>query len=284
MTDLPSLAVTGSTGGVGGLVARQLAEAGVAQRLLVRNAGKAPVIEQAVVLACSYADRAASERALEGVDTLLMVSGSEAVDRLDQHRAFIDAAKACGVKHIVYTSFTAAAPNATFTLARDHYFTEEYVKAAGIAHTFLRDNLYLDFMSALVGDDGVIRGPAGDGRFAAVTRADVARTACVVLQDPTAHRNQTYDLTGPEALTMSDAARTLSEARGTPVTFHDESIPEAYESRKRWAAPSWQVDAWVSTYLAIAAHELAVVSPDVERLTGQRPLTLTEFLRTNAAK
>jgi NAD(P)H dehydrogenase (quinone) len=284
MADLPNLAVTGATGGVGGLVARQLAKAGVAQRLLVRSAGKAPVLEQAVVLVCSYADRAASERALEGVDTLLMVSGSEAVDRLDQHRAFIDAAKACGVRHIVYTSFTAAAPNATFTLARDHYFTEEYVKAAGIAYTFLRDNLYLDFMSALVGDDGVIRGPAGDGRFAAVTRADVARTACVVLQDPAAHRNQTYDLTGPEALTMTDAARILSEARGTPVTFHDETIPEAYESRKRWAAPAWQVDAWVSTYLSIAAHELAAVSPDVERLTGQRPLTLAQFLRANAAK
>lgn len=98
---------------------------------------------------------------------------------------------------MVYTSFVSAAPDATFTLGRHHFNTEVHLRSTGMAVTFLRDNFYLDFMPALVGDDGVIRGPAGDGRVAAVARADIARVAVSVLTDPAAHRDRTYDLTDP---------------------------------------------------------------------------------------
>ena len=99
-----------------------------------------------------------------------MVSASESADRVAQHVAFIDAAARAGVGHVVYISFFGAAPDATFTLARDHYATEEHLRASGMDFTFLRDNLYADFLPALVGDDGVIRGPAGRGRVAAVAQ------------------------------------------------------------------------------------------------------------------
>lgn len=276
---LPSLAVTGSTGGLGGLVARELAAAGIAQRLLARTPARAPDLADAVAVPCSFSDRDGAIDALSGVQTLLMVSASESVDRLEQHRAFVDAAHAAGVGHIVYTSFLGAAPDATFTLARDHYATEQFIVKTGIPYTFLRDSLYIDFMPMMVGDDGVIRGPAGQGRAAAVTRADIARAAAVVLQGPTDHRGATYELTGPEALSMSEVAALMSAARGTTVTFHNETIEEAYESRARWGAPDWQNDAWVSTYTAIAAGELERVTHDVEDLTGRRPTTLAEFLR-----
>lgn len=77
---------------------------------------------------------------------------------------------------------------------------------------------------------------------------------------------------------MSEVAALMSAARGTTVTFHNETIEEAYESRARWGAPDWQNDAWVSTYTAIAAGELERVTHDVEDLTGRRPTTLAEFL------
>ena len=277
-TALPTLAVTGSTGAVGGLVARALAAKNVPQRLLARTVAKAPDLPGSVALPFAYSDRAASTVALDGVDTLFMVSAAENAERLDQHRVFVDSARAAGVRHIVYTSFLAAAPDATFTLARDHWATEEYIRQSGIDHTFLRDSLYLDFMDALVGADGVIRGPAGTGRVAAVARADVARTAVAVLADVAAHRNVTYDLTGPEALTMAEIARILTAARGDTVRYHDETVAEAYESRKPWCAPGWQVDAWVSTYTAIAAGEMAQVSGAVEAVTGTRPMSLAELL------
>ena len=139
-----------------------------------------------------------------------MVSGVGVADRLAQHRAFVDAAVAAGVAHLVYTSFFGAAPDCTFTLGRDHYATEEHIRASGMAFTFLRDNFYVDFLPAMVGEDGVIRGPAGDGRVAAVAQDDVADAAVAVLLDPAAHAGATYALTGPEALSLDEVAAILT--------------------------------------------------------------------------
>lgn len=278
MSQLPSIAVTGVTGFVGGAVARQLAEQGAKQRLLVRTPSSAPQLEGGVILPFSFADRAASEAALAGTEVVLMVSGSESADRLDQHRTFVDAAVAAGVGHIVYTSFVGAAPDATFTLVRDHYATEEYIKQAGVDYTFLRDNLYLDFMEAMVGADGNISGPAGEGRAGMVARIDVARVAATILTDREAHAGKRYDLTGPEALTLAEAAQTISAARARPIGFRNETIEEAYASRATYGAPDWQVEAWVSTYTAIAAGELDVVTDHVERITGRPPISLAEYV------
>ncbi len=278
MTVPPALALTGSTGALGGAVARNLAAAGVPHRLLVRDPARAPQLPDTVVLTCSYADRDAAAAALAGVRTLLMVSGSEAVDRVDQHRAFVETAAEAGVQHIVYTSFVGAAPDAVFTLGRDHHATEQMITGAGLAYTFLRDNLYSDFAEALVDDDGVIRGPAGQGRAAMVARADIARVAASVLPHPDAHAGRIYDLTGPEALTLTEVAEILSATGEREVTFHDETIPEAYASRQQWNAPDWQLDAWVSTYTSIASGELERVSDDVETITGRRPLSLAALL------
>jgi NAD(P)H dehydrogenase (quinone) len=272
------LAVTGSTGWLGGLVAHDLAGRGVAQRLVVRDLARAPELPAAVAAQCSYGDRQAAERALAGVRTLLMVSAAEQEDRLAEHRAFVDAAAAAGVEHIVYISFFGAAQKATFTLARDHWATEEHVKASGMAWTFLRDNLYLEFMDHMVGEDGVIRGPAGQGRAAVVSHGDIARAAVAVLLDPAGHAGRTYDLTGPEALSLAEMATVITEVTGRDVTFHDETIEEAYASRAVYGAPDWQVDAWVSTYTAIREGELDGVSGDVEHLTGRRPTSLREHL------
>jgi NAD(P)H dehydrogenase (quinone) len=275
-----TIAVTGSTGVLGGFVARDLAARGIGHRLLVRTPSKAPNLPETTVHPFRYSDQAAAKTALEGVDTLFMVSASESADRLDQHRSFIDAAAAAGVRHIVYTSFIAAAPDATFTLARDHYSTEEYIKASGIAWTFLRDSFYIDFMEALVGDDGVIRGPAGEGRCAIVAREDVARAAAAVLVDPDPHAGRTYDITGPEALNLQEVAQTISRVRERQVTFHNETIDEAYASRRSYGVPDWQVDAWVSTYTAIGSNVMAPVSSAIESITGRAPISLEEFLIT----
>ncbi|GAA1526136.1 SDR family oxidoreductase [Nocardioides humi] len=273
-----TLAVTGATGGLGGRVARALASRGVAQRLLVRDPARAPELPGATVTPTSYADRGLAEASLAGVRTLLMVSAAEAADRREQHLAFVDAAAAAGVEHVVYTSFQGAAADATFTLARDHWATEEHLRASGMAFTFLRDSLYLDLLPDLVGEDGVIRGPAGDGRLAAVTRDDVAASAVAVLLRPDAHAGATYDLTGPEALTLAEVAAIIAEHTGRPVTYHDETVEEAYASRRRWDAPPWQYDAWVSTYTAIARGELAAVTDHVARLTGRAPTGLAAYL------
>lgn len=78
---------------------------------------------------------------------------------------------------------------------------------------------------------------------------------------------------------MEQVAAIVSEEPGTDVTYHDETIEEAYASRQKWGAPDWQVDAWVSTYTAIAAGELERTSDAVQQLTGRAPLGLRDFVQ-----
>ena len=279
----PTLAVTGSTGRLGGRVASRLAAAGVRQRLIVRDPARVPSLALTEVAAAEYGDPDAGRGALANIRTLFMVSGSETPDRVDQHRTFVDAAVAAGVEHVVYLSFYGAAPDATFTLARDHWATEQHIRSSGLQWTFLRDNLYLDFFPAMVGADGMIRGPAGDGRVAAVAQDDIADVATAILRDPTAHQERTYDLTGPEALTMSEVADQLSWATERVVGYIPETLDEAYRSRAHYGAPEWQVDAWVSTYTAIAVGELAEPTDTVERIAGHAPASLADLLLKRAS-
>ncbi|OLR93296.1 SDR family oxidoreductase [Actinokineospora bangkokensis] len=272
------IAVTGATGQLGGRVARRLAQRGVAQRLVVRDRSRAPRLDLAEVVEASYADFDAVRGGLEGAGTVLMVSASEAPDRVEQHRIFVDAAVRAGVRHIVYISFYGAAPDATFTLARDHWGTEQHIRDSGVGFTFLRDNLYADFTPQLVGEDGVIRGPAGSGRAAVVAQDDIADAAVVVLGDPAAHEGATYSLTGPESLSLTDLAATITSATGRPASYSPETVEEAYASRAGYGAPDWQLDAWVSTYTAIAAGELAGVTSHVSDLTGRPATSLAQLL------
>jgi NAD(P)H dehydrogenase (quinone) len=185
-----------------------------------------------------------------------------------------------GVGRIVYLSFLRCAADSTFTFARDHFQTEEHIRASGLPWTFLRDSIYVDYIPLFVGDDGVIRGPADDGRVAAVARDDVADVAAEVLTGE-GHENQAYDLTGPEAFTLAEAAAELSRVAGRQVRFQDETLEEARASRAASGAPDWMIEGWVTTYAAIATGELDVVSDDVERLTGHPPRSLAAFLREN---
>lgn len=277
LPDFPGLGVTGSTGGLGGMVARELAALGSTQRLLVRDPARAPELDGATPAVCSYTDTAAARQALDGVKVLFMVSAAETQDRVQQHTAFIDAAAGAGVQHVVYTSFYGAAPDATFTLARDHYATEEHIRASGMDFTFLRDNLYLDFVPGFVGSDGVIRGPAGDGRVSAVSRDDVAAVAARVLTG-SGFSGATYDLTGPRAFTLGEAAAVLTEAWGRKVRYEPETMDDAYRSRESYGAPAWEVAGWVTSYAAIASGELSHVSTAVRDITGQAPISLEEYV------
>jgi len=276
---MTTLAVTGATGNIGGRVAHLLAD--LQPRLVVRDVTRAPRLEGAEVVAASYDDLDASIAALRGVDVLFMVSGAESRTRREEHRTFIRAAAEAGVDHLVYTSFAGASPDAAFTLGRDHFDAEQAIRETGMAHTFLRDNFYLDLLPFLADESGAIRGPAGDGRVAAVGRADVAEVAATVLRSPADHAGATYDLTGPEALTAAEVAERAGAVLGRPLRFVDETVDEAYASRRAAYpdAADWLLDAWVSTYTAIRDGEVAAVTDDVRRVTGRAPRTLEDVLR-----
>ena len=272
MAESPAqIGVTGSTGRLGGRVARRLATAGVRQRLLVRDPARAPQLPRTSVVRAPFAEPDAVRAALTGVPTVLMVSASEtrrpgrAAHRVRRRR------RRGRRRHLVYISFSGAAPDCTFTLGRDHYATEQHIRASGVAFTFLRDNFYADFMPAIVGEDGVLRGPAGDGRVAVVAQDDIADAAVAVLLDPAAHAGATYTLTGPEALSLGRRRRDPDGRTRPAGDLRAETVDEAYSSRR------------VLRGAAVAAGRLGV-HLHRDRATARSPRSATTSPRSRAIR
>jgi NAD(P)H dehydrogenase (quinone) len=269
--------VTGASGAVGGRVARLLAGQGQSLRLLVRDSTRAPKLLGAEVVTGDYADPASLPAAFAGIDTAFIVSGyAQPGERWKLHANAVDAARAAGVGRIVYLSFQGAAPDSAFSFARDHAQTEEHIRFSGIPYTFLRPDLYLDEVPHFFGDDGIVRGPAGEGRAAWVSRDDLAAVLANVLTQG-GHENAAYDVTGPEALSLSETADRLSALVGRRLSYEPETREEGLAWRSTLGAPDWEVDAWVSSYEAIAAGELAPVSDTVPRITGSPATSLEQF-------
>jgi NAD(P)H dehydrogenase (quinone) len=282
------IAVTGVTGTLGGRVLERLVDAGdVPLRLVVRNAGRAPTVPGAEVVENpgGYADPAGFRAALDGVDTLYLVSAAEAEDRLQQHVDAVDAAVAAGVGRIVYTSFLGAKQDAVFTLVRQHAATEDRIRRSGVRATFLRHSMYADFVPFFATpEDGraVIAAPAGEGRTSFVSRDDLADVgAAVLLDDSGRFDGQSLEVTGPEALTMAEAARVLTEVTGVPTEYRPQTVDEAWATRRPSGHPDWEIEGWVTSYLAIAAGELSTVTDVVPTVTGHPARTVAEHLRAH---
>ena len=275
-TSVAAIGVTGSTGQLGGRVATRLATLGLAQRLLVRDLARAPQLPGAEIIQASYEDGPSMREALRGMKVLFLVSGYGPT-RLEQHYSAIDAAVAAGVERIVYTSFLSAAPLATFTHAREHYLTEQRIRESGCRYTFLRPTFYLDRAPRWFSNEGIVQGPAGNGTITWVSRDDLANVAVAVLTG-NGHDGASYEITGSHALTLTQAAEEFSRATGIPTSYQPESIEEAKASRAKFNPTDWELEAWVSTYVAIATGEMSVVSHSVEALTGHAPQTLADYL------
>jgi NAD(P)H dehydrogenase (quinone) len=303
------LAVTGVTGEVGGRIAARLAKLGLTQRLIVRDPSRAPSLPGAEVWqVSSYGDAVAMGRALAGVETLFLVSAQDRMgfirrcaeegvplptyDRVQEHTAAVAAAAAVGVKRIVYLSFISAAPDATFILGRDHFHTEEYIRSTGVPFTFLRQSLYMDKAPLHVSADGVMRGPAGEGRSSWVARDDVADVA-VAAMTGNGHEGCTYDVTGPEALTLAETAELLSAVTGRKITYQAQTPHETRTLRNASRLDEWEanrqamtghgitdheLEVWISHYMQMATCEAAIVSDTVPRLTGHKAISLAEYL------
>ena len=278
------IGITGVTGKLGSYVADLVDQQGISSIHLARSPERAKVYASAEIRKMVYANTPEVVEALKGIDVLLMVSARENPERVEEHKSFLDAAKLAGVQHIVYTSFYGADEKATFTLSRDHAQTEAYIKKLGFTYTFLRDNFYLDFFIDIALENGEIRGPAGRGRVSAVARKDTSRVAAEILLNPKEWENQTLNLTGPEDISMEEIVELLSKETGNAITYVDESVEEAYESRKKWPAQNWEYDAWVSTYTAIKVGEQAGVFTDVEKVLGRPAMSLVEVVKSSLSQ
>jgi NAD(P)H dehydrogenase (quinone) len=220
------IAITGATGQLGQLVVNKLKEKVSSDNIvaLVRSKQKASNLGVEAREA-DYDKPETLESALNGIDTLLLISGSEVGKRARQHYNVIDAAKKAGVKWIVYTSLLHA-DTSTISLAGEHLETEAALKQSSIPFTLLRNGWYTEnytgsIRGALAG--GAFIGSAGHGKIASAARADFAEAAVAVLTSR-GHEGKVYELAGDEAYTLTDFAAEISEQTGENIPY--KNLPE----------------------------------------------------------
>jgi NAD(P)H dehydrogenase (quinone) len=270
-----TILITGASGRVGRRTAELLASRGYPLRLMTRTPQRAPDLSNASVLRGDFAEPTTLDVAFAGVDVALVVSASgKPMERAQLHRNAFTAAAQARVRHVIYLSLQGAAPSSKYPFSRDHYLSEQYLAATGLPHTILRNAFYLDMFLEKFDDEGVIRGPARQTRAAYVSREDAARTAASVLLDPP---GGIHDVTGPEALSITDIARRLSVLVFRRLRYQKESVASARERLSQVVQESWQVDLLVGWFEAIAAGELEAISDTVIRYTGRKPLGLEDY-------
>jgi NAD(P)H dehydrogenase (quinone) len=218
------IGVTGATGQLGRLVVQQLLDKCAAADVvaIVRDAGKATDLAEAgvEVRVADYDDRPSLDAALAGLDRLLLISSNEVGRRVPQHTNVIDAAKAAGVKHVIYTSAPKATTSALI-LAPEHKATEEYLAASGLAYTVLRNNWYTENYAQSIRtarETGELVAAAGDGLVASAPRADYAAGAVAVLIGE-GHEGKVYELSGDRAWHYEELAAAIADAAGVACSY-----------------------------------------------------------------
>jgi NAD(P)H dehydrogenase (quinone) len=212
-----TIAITGSTGHLGRLAIAALKDRGAKPIALARDPAKAADLG---VETRAFDYTTADPAALKGVDTLVLISSNDFNDRVGQHRKAIAAAKAAGVKRILYTSILKGDQN-PMILAQDHIGTEAAIRDSGIPATILRNGWYTDNYTGSLGaaiEHGAIIGAAGEGRVNSAARKDYAEAIAVTALDA-AHAGKTYELAGDAAHSRADFATAVATSAGKPVVY-----------------------------------------------------------------
>jgi uncharacterized protein YbjT (DUF2867 family) len=221
--------------------------------------------------------------ALEGVERALLLT-PPTPDTVSQQREFIVAAAGAGVRHVVKLSAVGADADAPEGFGKWHGQSENLLKTSGLKWTMLRPNF---FMQNLLGQarqiaaTGGIYQPVGDARASFIDARDIAAVAARTLTEE-GHGDQTYALTGPEALSYQDVAAKLSEATGRTISYVPVS-PEQFRAGALGAGlPEWLVSALERLNELFASGAAAAVTDDVRRVGRKEPTTFDEFARDNA--
>lgn len=280
-----TILVTGATGNLGRLVIASLLERGADPQSIVagaRDTAKAADLGVRVVH-LDYTDPESVATAVEGVDTVVLISGSEVGQRVAQHRAVIEAAKAAGVTKLVYTS----APKATtsdLVLAPEHKATEDLIAAAAVPAVILRNNWYTENYAAdlaRAAETGVLTSGTGDGRVASASRKDFAdAAAAVALED--GHLGEVYELGGDVAWDYRELAAAISAVTGREVSY----VPVAFDDQVA-ALRAAGLDEGTAGFVAaldagIKNGALADTDGTLARLIGRPTTPLVDGLRAIA--
>ncbi len=283
----PVLLVTGASGHLGRRVIDLLLEQGTGTIIAATRTPEklADYVERGVEVRYANFDEPASlAEAFAGVDRLLLISTDTLGvpgQRLNQHRAAVQAADTAGVKHVVYTSLINPGPDSPIKIAPDHRGTEEALAASSMGWTALRNNIYAEVLIGTLRQaiqmGGKLFSAAGDGKTAYITREDCARAAAAALADSFEGR-RTLDITGPEALSRAELADIASRITGQTVVYVPLEPDQMIQGMVSAGLPAPVAEILASFDAGIAQGKCATVSGAVEGLTGRKPTRVADFL------
>jgi NAD(P)H dehydrogenase (quinone) len=278
--------VTGATGQLGTAVIRQLGQKVPTSQIaaFVRDEAKAVnLIKQGITLHLgTYDDTQSLDRAMQGIETVLLIAGTDEENRVRQHQQVVDAARKAGVQRIAYTSRALKDPATLVNqLMKGHVQTEDYIKASGLPYTLFQNILYMDAIPQFVGGDAVFeRGiyvPAGQGRVSLALRSEMGEAIANALVT-TAAGNLTYRLTGSESYSFDDVATALTALSGKSVTYTP-AEPATFETQlMSRGLPAVVARRIIGFITDIANGQEDMISPDLETLLGRKPTALNEGL------
>jgi NAD(P)H dehydrogenase (quinone) len=282
-----SILITGATGQLGTAVIETLLTQLPANQIfgLVRDENKAAYLkEKGITLRIGdYSDTASLDRAMEGIDKVLLISGGGSPDGLQEHFNVVDAAKKAGVACVAYTGRALANRDTLANeLMKRHFQTEDYIKASGMNYVLFRNILYMDTIPVYTGGAKVfetgINLPAGDGKVAYALRSEMGEAMANVLAQDSCE-NQIYHFTGAEAYTYADVATALTQLSGKPITY-TAVAPEAYQTAlEERGLPAPVIQLFGGFMIDIKNGQEADIYPDLEQALGRKPATLTEGLK-----
>ena len=292
-----TILVTGATGTLGSEVVKQLVSAKDQRKedIIVKAAARSTNDDTfrnlgVQVVQHDYNKPDSLSVALRGVDKLFLLTPFQS-NMVDLTSNLVNEAKNAGVEYIVKQSVLGADIEPGITPSRLHRQAEKIIEESGIPFTFLRPNFFMQnfitFYSHFIKTQGAFYIPAGDAKASFVDVRDIAAVAVQSLcdsskNDESNHTRKAYDITGSEALSYGQAAEILSKEIGKQVNYVNISDEDARKGMKDMGVDDWTINSMIELFGITRAGYLSEISPAVEQVAGNKPITFSQFARDYA--
>jgi len=284
-----TILITGATGTVGSEVVKQLSAKG--ENIIVKAAARSATdntfenLNRVQVVQLDYDKPDSLAVALKGVDKLFLLTPFQS-NMVDLTSNLVSEAKKAKVKYIAKQSVMGADAEPGITPGRLHRQAEKIIEESGIPFTFLRPNFFMqnfvNYYSNLIRSQGAFYTPAGDAKVSFVDVRDIAAVAVKSLINDNQQKGSAYNITGGEALSYGQAAEILSKAVGKKINYVNVTDQDARKGMKDMSMDEWTIKSMIELFEITRAGYVSEISPIVEQVTGNKPITFSQFAKDYA--
>jgi len=279
-----TILITGATGTVGSEVVKQLSAKG--ENIIVKAAARSATdntfenLNRVQVVQLDYDKPDSLAVALKGVDKLFLLTPFQS-NMVDLTSNLVSEAKKAEVKYIAKQSVMGADAEPGITPGRLHRQAEKIIEESGIPFTFLRPNFFMqnfvNYYSNLIRSQGAFYMPVGDAKVSFVDVRDIAAVAVKSLINDNQQKGRAYNITGCEALSYGQAAEILSKAVGKKINYVNVTDQDARNGMKDMSMDEWTIKSMIELFEITRAGYVSEISPIVEQVTGNKPITFSQF-------